>query len=282
MQLLYKESEPMLRGENVLAAQRALRDNRYGNFRPGRPDGFWGPKSHAATQRAKYAIGYKNQRVTGQYGDALHAFLIEQKPLPAAYRIRRKKRLKMIRERSRDFRPLEQGYPTVLRFAGNTHGAMVPVRIILHDTESHDAAGATDISGVAGFLLRTSDKLGSQFIVDSEGIIGQCGSPAELMYHTGGRNTGSVGIEQIGFARFPIKVWFLRPKQLQSVSRLCAVLCHDHGIPPTASVERGISTHAMQSRAFATTSHTDPGFGYPFKLVVSRAAAMVERGGWFV
>ena len=165
-----------------------------------------------------------------------------------------------------------------------THGFMGnPVRIVLHDTESHDEKGIGDIEGIVNFWMGGPDKLGSQFIVDEEGNIGQCGEPTELMFHTGGANTGSVGIEQIGFARFTKQTWEAEERigQLVKVAKLLAWLHTEYHIPLRISTVSGVSTHAMQSKIHPESlGHTDPGTGYPLADVLGMALGYVRAGGW--
>jgi hypothetical protein len=165
---------------------------------------------------------------------------------------------------------------------GLAHGSMgAPVRVVLHDTESHDEKGIGDIEGIVAFWLRGPDKLGAHFIVDSEGNIGQQAEPDELMFHTGGANTGSVGIEQIGFANFSKKTWESRPDQLMKVAKLLAWLNDEYGIPLRVSTVHGISTHAMQSKIHPESlGHTDPGANYPLDEVVAIAKGFKDAGGW--
>lgn len=170
------------------------------------------------------------------------------------------------------------------------HGAMIPVRVVLHDTESHDLGGTTDIQAVAGFWMKTpkDSRLGAHFIVDEDGNIGQCGNPNELLYHTGGLNTGSVGIEQIGFARFTEKDWLDRADQLDKVAKLLAWLHDEYRIPLSVPKVQGqgdpmpgVLTHAMVSRFEPDSGgHSDPGTGYPLAHVLGTAQAYVKAGGW--
>lgn len=164
---------------------------------------------------------------------------------------------------------------------GLTHGAMTPVRVVLHDTESHDEKGIGDMKGVVDFWLRGPDKLGAHFIVDAEGNIAQCGEPTELMFHTLDANTGSVGIEQIGFANFTRQAWLSRPDQLMKVAKLLAWLNDEYHIPLRHSTVNGVSTHADQTIAHHVAGgHTDPGKGYPFDEVLAMAQQMKQAGGW--
>lgn len=163
-----------------------------------------------------------------------------------------------------------------------THGGMGnPVRVVLHDTESHEVKGIGDIQGIIAAWERTPDKLGAHFIVDQEGNIGQCGEPTELMYHTGGANTGSVGIEQINFASSTKHQWEAHPDQLIKVAKLLAWLHTEYHIPLRVSTISGVSTHAMQSKIHPESmGHTDPGVNYPLQEVLDLAAGYVAAGGW--
>lgn len=170
------------------------------------------------------------------------------------------------------------------------HGGMDPVRVVLHDTESHDAPGVTEIIGVANFWMQTplGDRLGAHYIVDGDGNIGQCGQPDEVLYHVGGLNTGSIGIEQIGMASFTEEDWLRRPEQLLSVAKLLAWLHTSERIPLVIPAQQGaglpmhgVMTHGMVSRFEpASGGHTDPGSGYPIGKVLKMANGFVKAGGW--
>jgi N-acetylmuramoyl-L-alanine amidase len=170
------------------------------------------------------------------------------------------------------------------------HGSMTPVRVVLHDTECGDAAGITEIEGVVNFWMRTDqpDRLGAHYIVDATGNIGKLADGTELLYHVGGLNTGSIGIEQIGFASFTEADWLRRPEQLDKVARLLAYLHHEYAIPlevpspqGASQANRGVMTHAMVSRFEpASEGHSDPGSGYPLAHVLAAAKGYVKAGGW--
>ena len=159
------------------------------------------------------------------------------------------------------------------------HGPHRPVRIVLHDTESHDAAGISDIAGIANFFKAQGLGYGSHLVIDADGNTGRLVDDREIGWHVGGRNTGSLGIEQIGFAKFTKGQWASRGPQLEKVARWIAWWTKRYGIPLAHDVDRGVSTHADQSRAFHTTDHTDPGGNYPLDAVLARAHVL--RGtGW--
>jgi hypothetical protein len=162
-----------------------------------------------------------------------------------------------------------------------THGTHHPVRIVLHDTESHDTAGIADISGIFNFwhtqrINGELAKYGAHYIVDAEGLVGKGGADTAIQYHTGNLNTGSIGVEQVGFASFTRTIWSRkRRKQLFSVARVLAYCHAEYGIPLKVHTDPrlpGVTTHRRVGMAgIDTTGHTDPGAGYPIGLVVRMA-----------
>lgn len=148
----------------------------------------------------------------------------------------------------------------------------------MHDTESHDAAGIRDLEGICNFWHSQGLGYGAHIIVDKDANSALCANPNRVCWHVAHRNTDAVGIEIIGYARFTPNLWWLRDKQLHKVARWLAYLSKEYGIPLKADPERGITTHAEQSRIFGGT-HTDPGRGFPFKHVL-RLAEGYRAEGW--
>src|SRR3990167_8740938 len=68
-------TSPEMRGPLVLAAQRALTFNDFGNFKPGPLDSVYGTETGRAAYRAKFWLGYEDTSLSNVYGAALHAFL---------------------------------------------------------------------------------------------------------------------------------------------------------------------------------------------------------------
>lgn len=171
-----------------------------------------------------------------------------------------------------------------------THGTQRPVRVVLHDTESHDTAGLADIAGIFNFWHTqknpdgTLAKYGAHFVVDSVGNVGRGGDADQIQWHVGNLNTGSIGIEQVGFASFSKLVWKRkRRKQLYAVARILAWAHGEYGIPLKVQSNPqmpGITTHALVGKAGIDPSgHTDPGPGYPLGFVVT-LAKMMQRVGF--
>jgi N-acetyl-anhydromuramyl-L-alanine amidase AmpD len=95
------------------------------------------------------------------------------------------------------------------------------------------------------------------------------------MYHAVGANSTHIGIEQIGFASFSLKTWYLRRRQLKKVAKLIAWISVKHGIPIVRSTGHGISLHSD----WEAGGHHDPGKNYPVGRVLKWAEAY-KKNGW--
>ena len=155
-----------------------------------------------------------------------------------------------------------------------THGFQVPTRIVIHDTESHDAKGIRDMEGIVNYWARQGQGLGAHLIIDADGNSTYGAAPDRITYAVRRRNTGTVHIELVGFARFTPKMWFLRKKQLAKCAKWCAWLNYEFGIPLVFDVNKGISGHRHQPGQ----DHTDPGLGFPMKWLIRRANQFRDNG----
>jgi len=174
--------------------------------------------------------------------------------------------------------------PSVQYTAQNaiTHGAMSIQRVVLHDTESHDTAGITDVKGIYDFWVTQGLDYGAHLVIDKDGNTGMAALGfGHEMWHVGNFNGGSIGIEQIGFASLTKLVWSRsHQKQLIKVARWLAWIHHVHGVPLTHSLQ-GVCTHAdVGAAGIDTSGHTDPGTNYPLRTVLWLANRYVRRGGW--
>lgn len=158
-----------------------------------------------------------------------------------------------------------------------THGPHVPVRGVIHDTECGDAPGTAELAAVAKFWHRQGKGYGAFAGIDKDGNTALYSDPDEITWHVAGRNTGSLGFELIGFARFLPRAWWLRLAQLNKLAKWIAWANLEYGIPIVISTERGWSTHAMQSRRYGGT-HYDPGRFFPLRYVIRRARVYREKG----
>jgi lysozyme family protein len=87
-------ANPRVTGPDVEEAQRLLLKNKFGSFDPGKVDGEYGDLTAGAVQRAKWELGFPATARNSVFGPQLKAFLSGAKPLPAAFKARRAKRVK--------------------------------------------------------------------------------------------------------------------------------------------------------------------------------------------
>jgi lysozyme family protein/cell wall-associated NlpC family hydrolase len=85
---------PHMTGSDVKEVQRLLKRNAFGSFDPGGDDGEFGDLTAGAVARAKWELGFPQTAVNGTFGPHLQAILSGKKPLPAAFKQRRAKRLR--------------------------------------------------------------------------------------------------------------------------------------------------------------------------------------------
>lgn len=155
-----------------------------------------------------------------------------------------------------------------------TNGTHRPRRIVLHTTESGDAAGLSDIKAV--FAGWKSNGLGAHLVIDREGNMGKGAAFSQQTSHVAGHNNGSIGIEQIGFAnKLSRREWLTqRGNQLDQTARMIAKASREYGIPIREDRENGIVRHSTLN----PDSRSDPGPGYPMDYVLSLARQYAARG----
>lgn len=161
-----------------------------------------------------------------------------------------------------------------LRGYVQSHGLDVPKRGVWHDTESSDAAGIRDIQGIADFWHRQDKGYGAHIIIDEEGNSGLCANMDQITWAVANRNTGTVSIELIGFARFVPSVWLARPAQLDKLAKWMAWINLEWDINLRFDVEKGWSGHRDQPNQ----THTDPGPWFPKSLVLTKARRYRAEG----
>lgn len=147
--------------------------------------------------------------------------------------------------------------------------------IVLHDTESHNYPGSSDLKGLANWFANPNAQVSSHVATDGDGFSARFVHDDMKAWHCAGFNSASLGIEQIGFATDTRDQWFSRRKQLRETARWIARWSLLHGIPiQKGSVngangtiyKPGVVTHAMLGSRGG--GHHDPGPGYPFNTVL--------------
>ena len=158
----------------------------------------------------------------------------------------------------------------------------MPQRIVLHSTET-DSNGVQSMKNIVSYWKTSTPGYGAHLIIDGSGTVLRAVADRNVAWHTGGNNTGSLGIEQVGHAAWPRRKWWTRPRQLMRVASWLAWWSVRYGIPLEPSISHGVSTHAMNSKVFpASAGHWDPGEGYPFLFVLKLARTYKRFHKWNV
>lgn len=157
-----------------------------------------------------------------------------------------------------------------------SHGYQAPARIVLHSTEG-DVDGLSYLWAIGKYWAPRG--YGCQIAVAKDGSTARYVDDDEIGWCVAGYNTGSLSIEQVGFARFTRAQWLARPAQLLKVAKWIAYWSKKYDIPIVRSVTRGVLTHAEATKYKQVTGgHTDPGAGYPFDYVLRLARQQFTEG----
>lgn len=158
--------------------------------------------------------------------------------------------------------------------------------IVLHDTESHDHAGITDLQAIGNFFNQPAVQASAHICVDGDGNTGRFVPDEHKAWHCAAYNSQTLGIEQIGFATFTSLMWQRNSRhQLRKVAKWVAWWSKKFDIP----IQRGaVSNGAVTRKGILLHSdlgaigggHHDPGSGYPLWLVM-RMAKWYRQNGWY-
>lgn len=158
-----------------------------------------------------------------------------------------------------------------------------PTIIVIHATDGHEGIAQDD--NVAAMFARAfvppEKPRSAHYVVDTDSVT-RCVPDLLTAWHCGHTgNARGIGIELCGSAGQTREEWLdsLSLPMLQLAARLCADLCKTHGILPAVVNDRGllgnqtgITTHAFVTKAWAETTHSDPGPGFPLAAFVSCVA----------
>jgi N-acetyl-anhydromuramyl-L-alanine amidase AmpD len=157
--------------------------------------------------------------------------------------------------------------------------------IVLHSMESPEKPG-TARNVAKWFAGETAPQASCHYCVDpSETIC--CVLDEEIAWHAPGVNSRAIGIEHAGRAAQSKAEWDDDDSMatlLRSID-LCEALCLKWDIPavlalatqlPTDGVWRGITTHALVSKAFpGKGDHWDPGPNFPLDWYIGRVKSRI-------
>lgn len=169
------------------------------------------------------------------------------------------------------------------------HGRFRKDMVVLHETVSSDQRGLLDIRAVEEYLISVG--LGIHGMTDREGNIAWArGFGNAVLYHCGGVNERSIGIEQVfkGARDRPSDkiLWSVRDAELRATARLLAAIHNTWGIPLRYSNgdAPGITTHWSvtqthpQSQGHWDCHPVHLGGYYPVISVINFAKAVAKTG----
>lgn len=140
---------------------------------------------------------------------------------------------------------------------------------------------------VSRFQLAQSMAAGSRLvschsIVDEQGRLDVLPF-TDTAFAAPGANADGDQLEVIGLSRWTRTEWLHRPQLLAQVESWLASRCVARRLPPVllsaaelVADKRGITGHAQVSAAFHRSSHTDPGSGFPWDVVLVGVRARLE------
>jgi N-acetyl-anhydromuramyl-L-alanine amidase AmpD len=160
-----------------------------------------------------------------------------------------------------------------------------PSLIVLHDTESHDRPGNSDLEAIGSWFNNPVAQASAHVCVDGEGRSAQYVPDERKAWHCAQYNSASLGIEQIGYATFHEADWTRNERaQLKKVAKYIAYWSKKYDIPIRHGrvsngqvTQTGVVTHADLGSAGG--GHHDPGPGYPLEAVL-HTARYYKRRGW--
>lgn len=169
--------------------------------------------------------------------------------------------------------------PPIVQDHVPTHGTRTPRFIVLHTTE-----GGGTVESLARYFRSTPDGLGSTFLIEPDGRIGQYARLDERTYHVRSHNSEMLGIEQIGHASTSRKDWLGKyRRELFATAWTLAWLSEQLGIPLIiAANDRRQMLHkagVLQHSQVPDNDHNDCGAGYPVDFVMKFAQKWLKTGG---
>ncbi len=149
-------------------------------------------------------------------------------------------------------------------------GTSKPFMITIHQTQSGDAEGAAR-------YLKTRPDGSCHYVIDSHKGF-KCAEDDAILCHVGGQNTGNIGIELAGYSTWTARTWrsSSNRRMVAYAAWLTARKMRQHDIPASFALEParlpanrfdfgGVTTHRSLSLKYRTSTHTDPGLGFPKK-----------------
>lgn len=166
----------------------------------------------------------------------------------------------------------------VRRPSPNQSARTSPIRlIVIHDTESHNRQGASDLEAIGALFANPSFQASAHVCTDEDGQSARFVPDGRKAWHCVSYNSAALGIEQIGFASQG--EW--SDRQLRETARWVARWSKKFGIPIRRALvvngtvlRSGVITHKQLGAAGG--GHSDPGPTYHMRKM-KRMARKIKR-----
>jgi N-acetyl-anhydromuramyl-L-alanine amidase AmpD len=155
-------------------------------------------------------------------------------------------------------------------------------RVVIHDEEMPERP--TTAEDCAAYFASSSSGGSAHYITDNDSEQ-HCVPDRRVAWHAP-PNSGSIGIEQSGYARQSRAEWLddYSRRNIARTAARTAELCVRYGIPvrrlsvaDLTAGARGICGHVDVSRAWGQSDHGDPGPNFPWDVFMSLVREGVNR-----
>lgn len=150
--------------------------------------------------------------------------------------------------------------------------------ICIHTTENPFTSAAL---AVADYQINS--RTGSYHrLVDDAGQIVLCNTDDWITWSTGNQgNDVLLHVSAVAYAASTREQWLAHPRLLDGIAKVVAHWATLHAIPlvkltdhQLMAGQRGIVGHA-ETRIWGGTDHTDPGAGFPYDIIITKAKAII-------
>lgn len=171
-----------------------------------------------------------------------------------------------------------EGRIALVRNRSSRRGVL-PSKVVIHTTESHEREGRSDVDGIRNFFDNPAAEASSHVIIDAEAHSTTCVPDDEKAWTVGSENPYTLNIELIGWAKTPRWQWLKRTRQLKKAAKFTAYWSKKYGIPLRLDKRRGMPGVCGHVHLSGPGGHWDPGPGFPYDRFL-RYARYYRQHGW--
>ena len=170
-------------------------------------------------------------------------------------------------------------------FVKARHSKAVPERkirlLVVHTCEILEKGDTAEL--IAAFFSKGSKQVSAHYCVDADSVV-QCVKDHDVAYAAPGGNHDGLQFELAGFAAQNSLQWAdaYSNKMLDRLAVLLRAKAAEHNIPlvylndaGVRAGKSGITTHAVISRVYKKSNHTDPGPWFPMGELIRRCGENV-------